>query len=235
MADTNDITDEDLEAAFSAAFGGDDKEDGDGDGTAPDTDTADSDEDEGEEAPEGWVPPTYKELRALKAEKNEEAKKWRLRATGKDPDWKIPGMAATTDTTAAGGKTDEAELRKQIRAEIEGEYATRREQDMVQKEAVTALVTAGLQLPKDPEKRKKAVSGVIKLLSLDDVTVDGDDIVGLDDAIESLREDHPGLFAAAAVSESPVKRKARRVAPEPRGVVGEKDPLHQMAASYFGQ
>jgi hypothetical protein len=235
MPEQIEITDEDLEAAFNAALGNEPDADDEGAASGDDQD-ADADgedgEDDSDDAPEGWTPPTYQEYRALKAAKNEEAKKWRLRATGKDPEWKIPG-ATTNGTGDAATTADAEELRRQIRAELETEFATKAERDMVQKEAVTALVTAGLQLPEDREKKRKAVTKVMRLLELGDVTVDGDDVIGLDDAIEDLRADYPGLFKAAPEVEK--KRRGRRVAPEPRGVVGEEDPLAQMVKARFGE
>lgn len=231
--DKNDIDDAELEQLL---FGDDDSDDNDEDSKDTDDDRDVDEQDSAEDDPE-WKPPTQAEWRRA----NAKSKKWRYRATGKDPEWKYPGAApggapAGSASPEGDGKADEAELRKQIRAEIEGEFASKAEQSKVREAAVTSLVAAGVSLPDDPKKRTKAVAKLVKLLDLDEVTVDGDDIEGLDEQVEQMAKDYPALFTAASSSEGGKKPPRRRVGGAPNGAdPGEtKDPLRAMAKAYFG-
>lgn len=66
--------------------------------------------------------------------------------------------------------------------------------------AGSALQAAGWKAPKDSGKREAAVERMVKLLDRDDISLDGKKLVGLDDAVESLKADFPELFGKAVVT-----------------------------------
>jgi hypothetical protein len=196
MADEIEIDD----AALEALLAGDDEDDT-GDGKAA-----------GNEPPSDWKPPTYAEWKAAQDKvtaANGNARNLRLKFK-EYRDQHGPKPAPPKTGASAGGNGDQGKTEAQIRAELDAEYKAKQAAQTVQTEAVTALVAAGLQLPEDAKRRSAAARRAIKLLDLDGV--DPGDADGIAAAIEDLKSDHPGLFAASAKDdEDTTKTKRRRV------------------------
>jgi hypothetical protein len=205
----------------------DDAEDQD-DG-ADDTD----DQDDEDKPPSDWA------ARLKKA--NDDAKKWRMRASGKDPKWTSGGGDGTkpdAKKTESGDTPSADEIRAAARAELEAEYAQKAEQNSLRGAVALALTTAGLALSdeemKNPASARNAVSRVVNMVKLDSLTLDREsgEVEGLDDEIADLRKSYPGLFRSGKPSNTrggdaaPRKGGSSKISAEPE--------LEAMAKSWFG-
>lgn len=156
------------------------------DDTDPDVDDPD-DEDEVLKSltPEQRARFDEAEARASKANGN--AKKWRLRATGKVTTPPVPGPPKPKPPAPAPGTAvDRDALKAELRAEFKAEAA----QERIQGTARTALADSGLVLPTDTTARRKALAKAVRLLDLEGAE-DEDDV---DVAIAELKREMPGLF-----------------------------------------
>lgn len=207
------ITDEELEALLTG-----DENDDDDDGDENDGDAGDADSGTGsagdENDPAGAAPNEADPLADLTeaqraaveakiAKANANAKKWRLAAKGdKAPSpATMPKTKATDNKTAAPSGDPAADLeavRAQVRAELESEYSRNTKVSQVSTEAATALVAAGLALPDDKAKAKRALAKAVKMLDLDP-DMDADDVAS---EVDDLRATMPGLFGSR-----PTKRR----------------------------
>lgn len=201
MADDLEIDDADLERLLA-----DDDEDDTGDGNGDD------------QPPSDWKPPTYAEWKAEQAKTataNSNAKNLRLKFKeyrtqhGPKPAPPVNGQGGQQGGQGGTGKTE-----AEIRAELAAEFKAKQDAASVQTEAVTALVAAGLQLPKDAGKRAAVARRAIKLMDLDGV--EAGDADGIAAAIAELQEDYPGLFGSAKTEDDeddtrPPKARRTRV------------------------
>jgi len=177
---------------------GDDDDDSDGEGIdtgaggdGDDDDDSDDDDDDGkgkkgDDAGKGkkYVAPTEDEWRRTQAaltRANGDAKRHRLRV-------RELSKPKEGETDAAKTATDAAEKRYKPVA--------------IRSAAKAAFLEAGLN-DASPERVKK----LLRMVDLDEVDVDGDgDVTGLDEQIESVKDDYPELFKPA---EQPRKRATR--------------------------
>lgn len=207
----------------------------------------DPEDDEDEDDPEDdFEPPKTKaELEAMiKAAGNAEAKRWRLRAMGRDPKWKGPGRTdPPEDKKPEDGKKDgqrtEAEIEAAVRTKIQAEFDQKAQDQNLRASVATALLTAGLNLSdeeaKSPEKARKAVQRVVGMMDLQHMSLEDDGAVsGLDDEIADLRKTYPGLFKSGTGGGRTTKPGGDS-APRRGGPGGEKDPLEQMAEAFLGK
>lgn len=148
-------------------------EDDDDDGTGLDTSSGDVDDsDDSDESEEDeWTPPSredWEKVQAALKKAQAEAKRRRLANKAKE-----------------GADIPEgAEAVEKAVAEAEGKWKTK----VIRAEARGALASAGV----DSAKLNKA----LRLLDMDEIDVDEDDEVhGLEDQIDELREEFPELFA----------------------------------------
>jgi hypothetical protein len=169
------------------------KEDDNADDRDDDVDDTDDDGDD-DSPPSDW--------KARLKQANDDAKKWRFRATGKDANWK-PKSTGDDDTKKPPAKDDQPsadEIRAAARAELEAEYATKAEENSLRGAVGLALTTAGLALSdeemKNPTSARKAVNRVVNMINLSALTLDpaSGDVEGLDDEIADLRKSYPGMF-----------------------------------------
>jgi hypothetical protein len=197
MADEIEIDDADLERLLE-----DPEDEGDGNDAEP---------------PADWKPPTFAEWKATqdaKVKANTNAKQLRLKFNEyRKQHGPKPGPPPNGQGGQQGQGTGKTEA--EIRAELKAEYDAQRSAATVQTEAITALVTAGLQLPKDAGKRTAAARKAIRLMDLDGI--DPGDADAIESAIEELREDYPGLFVSAKADEDDEDEKLVR---RPRRALG---------------
>jgi hypothetical protein len=154
-----------------------------------------TDTDEEYEAPdqETWTKTTSRV-----AHLNAEAKKWRLRAQGKDPKW-APPAPAKDDTE----ETDDKPVVKRqpkvdvdaVRRETEEAALAKMKPGLVRSAARDALKAAGLILP-DKGDGSTAYQRAIRLLDMEEIDVDDDgEVSGVDDQVKAVKRDYPELFA----------------------------------------
>lgn len=109
----------------------------------------------------------------------------------------------STKESEGGSETETAarEAREAARAEVEGSYKPW----VLELAASNALLAAGLK----PGKERRA----IKLLDMDDVDFDIQrrELSGIEDAVESLKEEWPELFLSEKEEEAPAPTSAPRV------------------------
>lgn len=197
-----------------------------GDGGAADAGTGKADDGSGDGTDGGadnWTPPTREEWEAAQSKiqrANNNAKNLRLKIKGSPvnmPQHKGP----TTET-------DPDKIRAEIEADVKAKYETQRTRATIETSAVTALVAAGLTLPEKQADRLSAVRRAVRLLDLDAVTEDGG---GLEDAIEEVRDQFPGLFGTAATGAG---KPRRRLDSAPRGAgVQTKSNLELLRDTIF--
>lgn len=181
MAKDDDFDDDDLDPNDND--GGQDDDDKDGD---------------------DWEPPKTKAdfERMAREHGNAEAKKWRLRAQGRDPKWKPGGNRDDdpgTKKTELDDKATPDQIRAAARKELEAEYAEKAKGDNLRANVSVALMSAGLNLSEDemqsPARARKAVSRIVNMLDLSSMHLEDDgEISGLDDEIADLKKSYPGLF-----------------------------------------
>lgn len=211
------------------------------DAVVEDQDTdVDTDDDGADDKDTGWkAPKTKAEYDAMVREHgNAEAKKWRLRAQGRDPKWK-PEQGGTGDHgTKLPENADADEIRAAVRKEVEAEFkANATDSDLRSNVAVAlsgVLALSDDQI-KSPAAARRAVQRAVKMINLKNLHLEDDgEISGLDDELAELRKDYPGMFKSGGT-----KRPATR-----GGDVGPKRPtkrrddddevLVEMAKSFFG-
>lgn len=203
----------------------------------------DGDEDGTED--DGWEAPKTKADfdRMMREAGNSEAKKWRLRAMGRDKSWTSPKGGDTTTKTTVTKDDGEEQTPEQIRAaarnELEAEYATKAEENNLRAQVSVSLMSAGLALSdeemKSPAAARRAVSRVVNMLDLKSLTLDSDtgEVDGLDDEIADLRRSYPGLFKAGTGGRAATTRGADG-APRGGSKGPAKDPVEELAAAWFG-
>jgi hypothetical protein len=174
--------------------------------TKDDEKTTDVDDTEETEEEEYEAPDrdTWTTTTAALTKANNEAKKWRLRAQGKDEKWSVPGWQKAK--AEADEDEDEEQAKKPARrAPKVNEEAIRREAEeaalakakpgLVKAAAKDAFKSAGLLLP-DKGDGAAALARAFRLLDMDAVDVDEDgDVTGIDDAVKAVKREYPELFA----------------------------------------
>lgn len=164
-------------------------------GFAPDDDEGDEDdegqegdEDEGDEE-DDWTPPSREEWerqqRQLARARKEAAKRRKALKARQDGD--EGELDDDEDDDKGSGKgTDRREL-KRLLARAEARVEAKYKPALVKQAAKSALVEAGFA--------GEVTSRTMRMLDLDDLEVDDEgEIIGLDEAIEELKEDMPQLF-----------------------------------------
>lgn len=106
----------------------------------------------------------------------------------------------------AQNETEVEKARREATEEAAKAAADKYKPVIVRKEAEAGLLEAGVK----PEKIKR----LIKLMDLDDIDIDEDgDVEGVEEQVESLREEYPELFKSEASkapeSEEPAPRRKR--------------------------
>lgn len=150
---------------------------------------------------------TWKTTTASLTKANAEAKKWRLRAQGKDEKWSVPGWKKDAPTKDEDDEdNDEGEKAKPrrrqpkvdvdaVRREAEEAAMAKAKPGLVRAAAKDALRNAGLILPEkgSPDGNYQRA---IRLFDMDDIEVDDDgEVTGLDEQIKAVKRDFPELFA----------------------------------------
>ena len=134
---------------------------------------------------------------------NNEAKKWRLRAQGKDDKWAVPGWQKAKDDTEDGTEDDDkppAKTRRQPKVDVD---AVRRETEeaaraklkpgLVKSAAKDALRSAGLILP--DKGQDAAYQRAIRLIDLEEIEVDDDgEVSGVEEQVKAVKREYPELF-----------------------------------------
>jgi hypothetical protein len=165
-------------------------------GKQDEDDTGSDDEDETEEEYEAPDKDTWGKTTEALSKANNEAKKWRLRAQGKDPKW-TPAPPAKDDETEdkpAGPKPKPVNV-EQIRREAEEAALAKAKPGLVRSAAKDALRDAGLVVPTGA-KSEAALARAFRLIDLEEVDVDEDGMVsGLEDQVRAVKRDYPELFA----------------------------------------
>jgi hypothetical protein len=134
---------------------------------------------------------------------NAEAKKWRMRAQGKDEKWSVPGWQKAQEEPA--DEDDEPVKKPARRTPKVNEEAIRREADeaalakakpgLVKAAARDAFRSAGLLIPEKGDSAP-AITRAFRLLDMDSVDVDEDgDVSGIDEAVKAVKREYPELFA----------------------------------------
>lgn len=204
------------------------------------------DEDDDTVQEEAWEPPKTKaEFDALlsdrlKTEGNAEAKKWRLRAMGRDEKWKpVPngGPPPVKETVKPPAETVDAEaIRAAARAELETEYQAKAEKTNLRASVSAALMTSGLNLSdEEPATMRRAVNRVANMIDFKDLTIDPDtgDVDGLDEAISDLKKTVPGLFKATRRTSSSGGDSGPRK--DTGKVTTDEKAIADLAARFFGK
>lgn len=172
----------------------------------PDDDENDEETEETTEE-EPWTPPTreeYENLQRLAKKNADQAVKYRQRLKA-------------AETAPKESNTDDIEKVKAEAAKaVEDKYKSR----VVFAEAKAELSAMGLQ--GDPGK-------LLKLIDLDEIDVDDDEIVGLSTQLASLKDDFPQLFEPAKKTPKADPRTKRDAAPkdEPKTTPNTLDALAQ--------
>jgi hypothetical protein len=165
-------------------------------GKQDEDDTGSDTEDETEEEYEAPDQGTWTKTTEALTKANNEAKKWRLRAQGKDPKW-TPAPPAKDDDTEdkpAGPKPKPVNV-DAIRREAEEAALAKAKPGLVRSAARDALRDAGLVVPTGA-KSEAALARAFRLIDLEEVDVDEDGTVsGLEDQVRAVKRDYPELFA----------------------------------------
>ncbi|HLS45795.1 MAG TPA: phage scaffolding protein [Ornithinicoccus sp.] len=163
-------------------FAPDDDDEGGEDDEGQDDDTDEDDEDE-------WTPPSREEWerqqRQLARARKEAAKRRKaLKARQDDDEDELDDDE--DDDKGSGKPADRREL-KRLLARAEARVEAKYKPALVKQAAKSALVEAGFA--------GEVTSRTMRMLDLDDLEVDDEgEIIGLDEAIEELKEDMPQLF-----------------------------------------
>jgi hypothetical protein len=165
-------------------------------GKKDEDDTGPDDEEESEEEYEAPDQVTWSKTTEALTKANNEAKKWRLRAQGKDPKWTPAPPAAKDDEDdkPAGPKPKPVNV-DQIRREAEEAALAKAKPGLVRSAAKDALRDAGLIIPTGA-KAEAALTRAFRLLDMDEIDVDEDGTVsGLEDQVRAAKREYPELFA----------------------------------------
>jgi hypothetical protein len=165
-------------------------------GKQDEDDTGQDDEEEPEEEYEAPDKDTWGKTTEALSKANNEAKKWRLRAQGKDPKWAPapPAKDDDTDDKPTGPKPKPVNV-DQIRREAEEAALAKAKPGLVRSAAKDALKDAGLVVPTGA-KAESALARAFRLIDLEEVDVDEDGAVsGLEDQVRAVKRDYPELFA----------------------------------------
>lgn len=163
-------------------------------------DTEDTEDEEEYEAPDQA---TWSTTTAALTKANAEAKKWRLRAQGKDEKWSIPGWQKAKQEDDEDETEDAKPKPKRqprvdvdaVRREAEEAAMAKAKPGLVRAAAKDALQTAGLILP-EKGSADGAYQRAIRLFDMDAIEVDDDgEVTGLDDQVKAVKRDFPELFA----------------------------------------
>jgi hypothetical protein len=141
---------------------------------------------------------TWSKTNARVTHLNAEAKKWRMRAQGKDPKWTVPAPAKAEDDDTE----DKPVVKRQpkvdvdaVRRETEEAARAKMKPGLVRSAARDALKAAGLILP-DKGDGASAYQRAIRLLDMEEIDVDDDgEVSGVDDQVKAIKRDFPELFA----------------------------------------
>jgi hypothetical protein len=196
----------------------------DPDDEIPMSDEVDADDDEvDEDDPLAGLTETQRAAVAAQIKKsNDNAVKWRKKATGKFvPATPGPKPTPPKRPAPAGGEVDLDAMKAELRAEMAAEATTAR----IQTEARSALRDAGLTLDAENKTlQRKALDRAIRLLDLEGAE-DADDV---ELAVAELKQAMPGLFT---------KRRAKPTAggaSGPRSGAGgsRKNPAGKIASLF---
>lgn len=172
---------------------------------------------------------------------NTQAKRWRLRATGKDAGWNAKqGKANQDPPKTTGDGADRDAIEREIREKIEQEYQAKAEDGNLRAAVSTAL--AGMIALSDdqlasPAATRKAIQRVTNMIDLKSLHMDDDgEIEGLDEEITDLRKSYPGLFKGTGSGNGKTKtRGGDGAARTSSGKQADDDGLAEMAKSWFGR
>lgn len=161
------------------------------------TDDVDDTEETEEEEYEAPDQETWTKTTGALEKANNEAKKWRLRAQGKDPKWKPAPPAKDEDEEdeePAKPKRRTPRLNEeQIRRDAEEAALAKAKPGLVRAAARDALRDAGLIVS---GKGTASFDRAFRLIDLEEVDVDEDGTVsGVEDQIKQVKRDYPELFA----------------------------------------
>lgn len=207
----------------------------------------DFDEDDDTVQEDTWEPPKTKaEFDALlsdrlKTASNEREKKWRLRAMGRDPNWKpVPNGGPPAKETVKPPEKDDAPnadaIRAAARAELEAEYQAKAETTNLRASVSAALMTSGLNLAdEEPATMRRAVNRVANMIDFKDLTIDPDtgDVDGLDEAIGDLKKTVPGLFKATRRTSTSTGDATNRK--DTSKTSTDEKAIADLAARFFGK
>lgn len=167
-----------------------------------DGDPPEDDEDDDKEPFEAPDEETWTKTTESLSKANAEAKKWRLRAQGKDPKWKPAPPPPDDedepdDEEAKAKKPSSRRVRKseeQIRREAEEAALAKAKPGLVKSAARDALKDAGLIVP--AKNADAAYQRAIRLLDMAEIDVDEDgEVSGVTDQVKQVKRDYPELFA----------------------------------------
>jgi len=156
-------------------------------------------DDEGTEDDDKYEAPdkdTWDKTNQRVTDLNAEAKKWRLRAQGKDEKWKTPTPAKVEDNgTPAATGAKPVDVAK-VQREAEEAALAKAKPGLVRSAAKEALREAGLILPAGKDKADAAFKRAVRLLDLGEIDVDPEDgsVSGVDDQVKAVKRDYPELF-----------------------------------------
>jgi len=221
--DTDD-SDDDTDA------GDDDTDDSDDDDDTGDDDTDDSDDDTDPETEflAGLTPEQAKfysdstgGLKTKLTKANANARKHRLARAALQAGGTGTGTG-TQPPKPGPAKKDAPVDQDALLATLKAEMAAEADQKELMRTAAEALVDAGLVLPTDKVARRRALSKAVKMLELDGA--DPDDV---DDEVEALKAEMPGLFKAP-------RRKPAAGPGGPKKATGSKSTLGTELDKLFG-
>lgn len=171
---------------------------------------------------------------------NADARKWRLRATGRDTAWndRQKSTSSTEKPKTTTDTADRATIEAELREKLESEYVAKADEGNL-RGAVSVALAPLLVLSEDqassPAAMRKAVQRAVNLLDLKSLTLaDDGEVEGLDDEIGELRRTYPGLFKAAGSSKAGARtRGADGATKSNTGRKADDDGLSEMAAAFF--
>jgi hypothetical protein len=192
---------------------------------------ADTDEDDDEEEPAAKVTPKPGPRKTA-------AVKPAPAAPAADSDWTPPSREdhERMKRTLAARKTEKLDLQRQLNeeraknaaAETETEKAIREaaeagerrfKEPLVRTAARAALIQAGAlaSTEGDKEKGEAKLRRLLKLVDMNDVSVDSDtgEVLGLDEQVEAMQADYPELFKAPVTEQPKLKPRPTAAAKKP--------------------
>jgi hypothetical protein len=181
----------------------DDDEDGGEDGDGDTGDESDQD-DKATGKPKPYTPPGEDEWRKVTSRADKERK---LRG---DRENTIKDLRAQVKQLSTATATDDQKKQTELETEIEGKYKP----IAVRASARAAFMEAGLK-----DLTKERMTDLMRMVELDDITVDEDGtVLGLDEQVDAIKDRWPNLFSPPVVETTETgKRK-----PAPRVTVADK-------------